>query len=784
MAAKRILTFRIQGIPLSVTDEGLRNHLNIHLTPVELADIQPEILIVPSSHSIPDSKNALVRFHPHPPAFLESVQKDRTGMGEHHSRIGNAVIRIDFGFLGLTQISDKSCGESNLDIVFVTGIDGNAYGSWASRKSGVMWPRDFLIGDLPTARVLTYGYNTKLSNAMAHTFDDFCTDFLAQLNLARSSDETVDRPLILIGHSYGARLITKSLVKCKIRDSTRFHRALLASLKTIVFFGAPHRGMDTTDIERYLGANSFDSPVADARQALVAELRRNNTVVERELQDFKDLVGDSLKIQIISVYERKPSQKLVPEVSSTTDGSKVLPRAASWKRNGEPYVPLDVNSALLGFPASMEIRVPSDSDHSNMAKFDHRDDTYYQILHELRKAIPMPVADNTSTISSEDRTLINERRSDSWGRHSTISPSMSELEPQWLSLKSLYFPSEPELESDRVRHNWLDQVLSYFSNATELSLKPRRFGILEKREKLEKVMVEFRPYPNHEEVSDYLRRREGFVNMARIILRNQTTTRQFSAVPLRGISIMNESNTPCFLFVYGAENLLGLDEALQTLNAPTFKERLWLALEYAKAINALHCLNICHGLINPYNLYLQLPTTHSSMGSWSSVSLRLQQTVPMLAGFDIARETNQMSDLIDVEDQDWRVYMHKDRLSQGTWKERQVPEHDIFSLGMVLIVIGLWMPFGRFKKYQEAANEDQRRDFSMKLRKHFSSSKPGNGMPSEYQDAISYCFGKQKTAAHHGEVPVSKSMEPPSAAWVVNKLTNMLQGGPELSTSH
>lgn len=541
----------------------------------------------------------------------------------------------------------------------------------------------------------------------------------------------------------------------------------------VVFFGAPHRGMDTADIERYLDANLSNSSIPNARQALVAELRDGNTVVERELQDFKDLLGNALKIQIISVYERKFSQRLIQSENGTSDGSEshsVI--TTSWKRNGEPYMPLDERSALLGFPASMEIKIPSDSDHSNMAKFDYRDAIYYQILHELKKASSQVVEDS-STILNDSQTLVNERRSNSWGKYSAEASNLSEAEPRWIPLGALYFPNNSKLESDRRHRSWLDEVLSYFSNVTDLSLKPRRFGILERRDQLEKVMVEFRRYPEHEGINDYLGRQEAFVNMARMLLRDQL---KFLTVPLRGISMMNQSKTPCFLFIYGAENLLGLDEALQMIKAPTMMERLWLALEYAKAIDILHSMNICHGLINPYNLYLQFPVSHSYEELSTSVPFALQQTAPMLAGFDVAREVSQASDLIDVEDQDWRVYIHKDRLSQGSWKERQVPEHDVFSLGMVLIVIGLWMPFERFKKYQEAADENQRREFSMKLRKHFGSSKSINTMPREYEDVVSYCLGKRGKVIHQDFDAVSGGTESPTAAWVVGKLAKMLQG--------
>jgi hypothetical protein len=57
-----------------------------------------------------------------------------------------------------------------------------------------MWPRDFLMDDIPDARVMTYGYNTKLSNALPHKLDDFLNDFTSQLELARDSEE-VSMPL-------------------------------------------------------------------------------------------------------------------------------------------------------------------------------------------------------------------------------------------------------------------------------------------------------------------------------------------------------------------------------------------------------------------------------------------------------------------------------------------------------------------------------------------------------------------------------------------------------------
>jgi hypothetical protein len=137
-------------------------------------------------------------------------------------------------------------------------------------------------------------------------------------------------------------------VKCKILDGNAFHKALLLSLKKIVFFGAPHQGMVTDDIESYLSENFAAEPTGDARKALVAELRGNDDGTRRELQEFKDLIGTDLKIQIVSIYERKPGHRLVQTQKKSGSPS------ASWRREGEAYVPLTKESAILGLPAWLQ----------------------------------------------------------------------------------------------------------------------------------------------------------------------------------------------------------------------------------------------------------------------------------------------------------------------------------------------------------------------------------------------------------------------------------------------
>jgi hypothetical protein len=71
--------------------------------------------------------------------------------------------------------------------------------------------------------------------------------------------------------------------------------AFLSATQAVVFFGGPHRGMITKDIENYL-ADQFPDHIA--RQKIVAELRQDDDGTKRELQDFIDLVGPFFIISI------------------------------------------------------------------------------------------------------------------------------------------------------------------------------------------------------------------------------------------------------------------------------------------------------------------------------------------------------------------------------------------------------------------------------------------------------------------------------------------------------
>jgi hypothetical protein len=68
--------------------------------------------------------------------------------------------------------------------------------------------------------------------------------------------------------------------------------------------------------------------------------------------------------------------------TSSGNSSKIT---GVWSRSEKEFYPDLEDSALLGLPWWLEIPIPSESDHSNMAKFDHKDATYRILLGHLER---------------------------------------------------------------------------------------------------------------------------------------------------------------------------------------------------------------------------------------------------------------------------------------------------------------------------------------------------------------------------------------------------------------
>lgn len=101
------------------------------------------------------------------------------------------------------QPSDKT---GCVDIVAIHGLNGHREETWTDPETGLQWLSDSscLPRDIPTARVLTFGYNSKTYFSRSESdIPDFASEFLWALKAQRTSAEERQRRIVFIRHSLG-----------------------------------------------------------------------------------------------------------------------------------------------------------------------------------------------------------------------------------------------------------------------------------------------------------------------------------------------------------------------------------------------------------------------------------------------------------------------------------------------------------------------------------------------------------------------------------------------------
>jgi len=122
-----------------------------------------------------------------------------------------------------------------VDICFVHGLGGGSLSTWTSGE--ICWPRDLLKDDIPDARILAFGYESKvaqLQSKVSHnSFEQHAVNLSGNLGRSRIGETAVripkwllnprvallnlilvvqkKRPLIFVAHSLGGLICVKVL---------------------------------------------------------------------------------------------------------------------------------------------------------------------------------------------------------------------------------------------------------------------------------------------------------------------------------------------------------------------------------------------------------------------------------------------------------------------------------------------------------------------------------------------------------------------------------------------
>ncbi|EXJ68339.1 uncharacterized protein A1O5_08131 [Cladophialophora psammophila CBS 110553] len=342
-SVREFFTIRLSSLPPNLDQNGL-----VSLFLEEDAALILHISLAPDPLANWTSKIATVTFSSSP-SFADEKRRCIS------------TFEWDKDLYGLTPLNHVEAQDLKTDIVAITGLAGRAFDSWANDQ-GSMWLRDYLPQELPGVRIFIYGYPSKLYKSQSRaSLWDYTEGFMR--TMARLTETSGGRtPLILIGHSLGCIVIKQAIV-----ESMSFTNAMPSFYRSvcgIVFFGAPHRGLNNPALVKIIG----DRPPAD----LVRDLCPGSSLLVSLNQSFPHICQD---FHVVTCFETHATN--TPELVDPNDPE------SRWARTGPPAFAVPRESACLDW--SNERRIPVHADHSRIAKLtDSPGSEYWLIRNEIK----------------------------------------------------------------------------------------------------------------------------------------------------------------------------------------------------------------------------------------------------------------------------------------------------------------------------------------------------------------------------------------------------------------
>lgn len=208
----------------------------------------------------------------------------------------------------LYEIANTTNSERTADVVFVHGLDGDAYTTWQNGKEGdpdyFFWPEE-LGKDFQNIGIWSIGYPAGISEfgSAGMIIEKRAGNFALKLAI---SDLGLHRPLIFICHSMGG-LIVKSLVVDSQTQADKDRKKIANSVQGIVFCATPHRGSDyataATILGKFLGGSQDhviqmqkDSEKLDILHDGFIEWHRNHQFPVESYAENRGLLGLGLVV--------------------------------------------------------------------------------------------------------------------------------------------------------------------------------------------------------------------------------------------------------------------------------------------------------------------------------------------------------------------------------------------------------------------------------------------------------------------------------------------------------
>ncbi|KAK3896546.1 hypothetical protein C8A05DRAFT_48439 [Staphylotrichum tortipilum] len=272
-----------------------------------------------------------------------------------------------------------STAHATVDIVFVHGLTGDREKTWTARNASEPWPKTFLPSELPTVRVLTFGYDAYVADwrgmVSQNRIANHAWNLLTSLVSYREKDDTNERPIIFVCHSLGGLVCEDALFTSRQRTEPHLHNVLQLT-RGIAFLGTPHHGSGLARWAELLSRSI--GIIKQTNSQIVEVLKRDSEVLARIQDGFHTMVLARAKegqpIEISCFFEELP----LPGIGQVSVMASL--HSARFVDDAGQVVPQD--SAILPGYIPIGIR----SNHMDMTKFASIDDAGFQaVCGELRR---------------------------------------------------------------------------------------------------------------------------------------------------------------------------------------------------------------------------------------------------------------------------------------------------------------------------------------------------------------------------------------------------------------
>lgn len=226
-----------------------------------------------------------------------------------------------------------------VDIVFIHGFTGDRQRTWTHPDTQAAWPQTILPPLLPTARILTYGYDAYVLRPQHYVslnrLRDHAKDLLNTFTTYRADSSSLGRPVIFVAHSLGGLLCKDMLLLS--RDHPDKHLCnVFEHTVAIAFMGTPHTGSVLANWAR-IPASSLGA-VTSINTSLLSVLHTRSEVLSRIQEDFLSMLrrlGQAGRhLQVTCFYETLPMPivgQIVPEESARLPGYNSIPLHANHR---------------------------------------------------------------------------------------------------------------------------------------------------------------------------------------------------------------------------------------------------------------------------------------------------------------------------------------------------------------------------------------------------------------------------------------------------------------------